>query len=102
MIIDEIIDKKNSSHMKFLSISFLMIILTAMTKPFSDKHDIYMKNFNEDSTEIVNILNDSYFKGIYTGDINLLGTIYYPGTLLFGDAAGKPYFKTLAQYLDGV
>ena len=22
--------------------------------------------------------------------------------LLFGDAAGKPYFKTIAQYLDGV
>ena len=88
--------------MKFLSISLLLIILTAATKPLSDKKDIYMKNFSEDSTEIVNILNNSYFKGIYTGDVNLLGTVYYPGTLLFGDAAGKPYFKTLAQYLDGV
>lgn len=88
--------------MKFLSLPFFFIILTAGTKQLSDKHDIQMKNFNEDSTEIVGILNDAYFKGIYLGDINLLGTVYYPGTLLFGDAAGKPYFKTLAQYLDGV
>ncbi len=88
--------------MKVLTISFIMITLTAATKPMSDKNDINMKNFNEDSTEIVNILNDSYFKGIYTGDVNLLGTVYYPGTLLFGDVAGKPYFKTLVQYLDGV
>jgi len=88
--------------MKFLSISLILIILTAAANPLSDKHELYMKNFNEDSTEIVNTLNDAYFKGIYTGDVNLLATVYYPGTLLFGDAAGKPYFKTLAQYLDGV
>ncbi len=61
-----------------------------------------MENVSEDSTEIVRILNDVYFKGIYTGDINLLSTVYYSGALLFGDAGGKPYFKTLAQYLDGV
>jgi len=88
--------------MKFLSISLILIILTAAANSLSDKHELYMKNFNEDSTEIVNTLNDAYFKGIYTGDVNLLATVYYPGTLLFGDAAGKPYFKTLAQYLDGV
>lgn len=88
--------------MKFLSLPLLLIFLTAATKRQSDKQDIYMKNFNDDSTAIVNILNDAYFKGIYTGDINLLSTVYYSGTLLFGDAGGKPYFKTLAQYLDGV
>src|ERR1700710_1957625 len=88
--------------MKFLSLSFFFIMLTAAIRPQSDKHNIYMKNFNEDSTEIARILNDSYFKGIYTGDINMLSTVYYSGTLLFGDAGGKPYFKTLAQYLDGV
>ena len=88
--------------MKFISLSFLIIILTAATKQQADKQDIYMKNINEDSAEIVRILNDVYFKGIYTGDINLLSTVYYSGTLLFGDAGGKPYFKTLAQYLDGV
>jgi Putative lumazine-binding len=88
--------------MKFLSLSFLFIILTAATNHLSVKNDIHMKNFNEDSTEIADILNDVYFKGIYVGDTNLLSTVYYPGTLLFGDVAGKPYFKTLAQYLDGV
>jgi len=88
--------------MKFLLLVFLFIILTASTNQLSDKHDILMKNFSEDSTEIVHILNDAYFKGIYAGDINLLSTVYYTGTLLFGDAGGKPYFKTLAQYLDGV
>jgi hypothetical protein len=88
--------------MKFMSLSFLFIILTAATKHLSDKHDIRMKNLNEDSTEIADILNDAYFKGIYVGDTKLLSTVYYPGTLLFGDAGGKPYFKTLTQYLDGV
>jgi Putative lumazine-binding len=88
--------------MKFFTLSLLFITLTAGAKRLSDKHEIHMKIFSEDSTEIVSILNDAYFKGIYTGDINLLGTVYYQGTLLFGDAAGKPYFKTLAQYLNGV
>ena len=88
--------------MKFLSLPILLTILTSATKQQPDKQDIYMKNFNDDSTEIVNTLNEAYFKGIYTGDINLLSTVYYSGTLLFGDAGGKPYFKTLAQYLDGV
>ena len=60
--------------MKFLSLLFFFIILTAGTKQLSDKHDIQMKNFNEDSTEIVGILNNAYFKGIYLGDINLLST----------------------------
>jgi Putative lumazine-binding len=88
--------------MKFLFLPFLFIILTSATKELSDKNDRHMKNFNEDSTAIASILNEAYFKGIYAGDINLLSTVYYPGTLLFGDAGGKPYFKTLAQYLDGV
>jgi hypothetical protein len=50
-----------------------------------------MKNYAADSTNIAHILTDVYFKGIYEGDVNLLGTVYYSGTLLFGDAAGKPF-----------
>jgi hypothetical protein len=61
-----------------------------------------MINYSADSTDIAHILTDNYFIGIYEGDIKLLGSTFYPGALLFGDAAGKPYFKTLAQYLDGV
>ena len=61
-----------------------------------------MKNNTADSANITGIINDIYFKGIYEGDGQLLESIYYSGALLFGDAAGKPYFRTIAQYLDGV
>ncbi|HEY4108283.1 nuclear transport factor 2 family protein [Puia sp.] len=61
-----------------------------------------METQQRDSLAISQILENAYFKGIYEGDINILRPIYHPGTLLFGDAAGKPYAKTLEQYLDGV
>ncbi|HEY6902003.1 MAG TPA: nuclear transport factor 2 family protein, partial [Puia sp.] len=51
---------------------------------------------------IAGVLNDIYFKGIYEGDVKLLETAYFEGTLLFGDVKGQPYYKTLPQYLDGV
>jgi hypothetical protein len=57
---------------------------------------------NKDSLAITRVLEDYYFKGIYEGDINALGNILNPGTLLFGDVKGQPYAKTLDQYLDGV
>ncbi len=56
----------------------------------------------QDSTSIAQALENYYFKGIYEGDINTLGHILNPGTLLFGDVKGQPYAKTLDQYLDGV
>ena len=61
-----------------------------------------MNDYQDDSAAIAHVLNDAYFPGIYEGDVKLLGSTFYPGTLLFGDAGGKPYFKTLDQYLDGV
>ena len=60
-----------------------------------------MNNFQEESSAILKTL-DNYFKGIHEGDINLLGSTFHPGTLLFGDVKGEPYYKTLPQYLDGV
>jgi len=57
--------------------------------------------FQQDSSEITATLNN-YFKGIYEGDTTLLSTIFYSGTLLFGDVKGQPYYKTLAEYLKGV
>jgi hypothetical protein len=56
----------------------------------------------QDSAAIARVLEDYYFKGIYEGNINTLGNILNPGTLLFGDIKGQPYAKTLDQYLDGV
>ncbi len=61
-----------------------------------------METQKADSTAIAQALEDYYFKGIYEGDINTLGSIFNPGTLLFGDVKGQPYAKTLEQYLDGV
>jgi hypothetical protein len=52
--------------------------------------------------QIVQALENLYFKGIYEGNLDLLKQIYYPGTLLFGDVKGQPYAKTLPEYLDGV
>ena len=82
--------------------SFLFIAMTSIAHQPSTKNAMDIKNYNTDSADITRILNDAYFKGIYEGDVNLLGSIFYSGALLFGDAAGKPYFKTIAQYLDGV
>jgi quinol monooxygenase YgiN len=61
-----------------------------------------MENNKQDSLAITEVLENRYFKGIYEGDTALLGTVYYGGTLLFGDVKGQSYAKTLEQYLDGV
>jgi hypothetical protein len=51
---------------------------------------------------ITEAIENYYFKGIYEGDEILLGSIFQPGTLLYGDVKGQPYFKTVDLYLDGV
>ncbi|WP_291148126.1 nuclear transport factor 2 family protein [Flavobacterium sp. UBA7680] len=51
---------------------------------------------------ITDAIENFYFKGIYEGDEILLGSIFQPGTFLFGDINGQPYFKTVDLYLDGV
>lgn len=56
----------------------------------------------EDSLVISGKLENAYFKSIYEGDVNILGSVFYPGALLFGDVKGQPYKKTLTEYLDGV
>jgi Putative lumazine-binding len=61
-----------------------------------------MENNRQDSLAITQALENYYFKGIYEGNIDTLGSIFNPGTLLFGDVKGQPYVKTLDQYLDGV
>jgi hypothetical protein len=51
---------------------------------------------------ITDAIENYYFKGIYEGDEILLGSVFQPGTFLFGDVKGQPYFKTVDLYLDGV
>ncbi|HEY9048461.1 MAG TPA: nuclear transport factor 2 family protein [Ohtaekwangia sp.] len=66
------------------------------------KHVSIMETSKEDSLLIRQALENYYFKGIYEGDTSLLDKIYYKGTLLFGDVKGKPYAKTLEEYITGV
>ncbi len=61
-----------------------------------------METKQTDAAVISEALENFYFKGIYEGDLNALKQVYYPGTLVFGDVKGDPYFKTLDQYLNGV
>jgi hypothetical protein len=61
-----------------------------------------MQNNSQDSLAISRALKNYYFNGIYEGDLNALQNILNPGTLLFGDVKGKPYAKTLDEYLDVV
>jgi hypothetical protein len=61
-----------------------------------------MDTHQQDSLAISQLLENDYFKGIYEGNVDVLGKVFHPGTLLFGDVKGQPYAKTLDQYLDGV
>lgn len=61
-----------------------------------------MKNQNSDTADITNVLEKKYFKGIYEGNVDLLGSAFHSGSLLFGDVKGLPYAKTLELYLEGV
>ena len=61
-----------------------------------------MKTHNSDTEAITDAIENYYFKGIYEGDAILLESIFYPGTLVYGDVNGQPYFKTADLYLNGV
>ncbi len=67
------------------------------------KAQIKTKMENQKEVEAIkNAIENNYFKGIYEGDETVLGSIFYPGTLVYGDVKGQPYFKTADLYLDGV
>jgi Putative lumazine-binding len=80
-----------------LSIALMLCILQGIKA----QNNIKMEN-KTDESEIIDALENYYFKGIYEGDEIRLGSIFYPQTLLFGDIQGKPYFKTLDLYLNSV
>lgn len=64
--------------------------------------DTAMNNTISDSIAIKATLENHYFKGIYTGEVELLEQAFYSGALLLGDIKGQPYSKKLAEYLDVV
>ena len=47
-------------------------------------------------------VTQSYFQGIFEGDIRLLEQAFHPSCLLYGDLKGTPYEKDLQAYLAGV
>jgi hypothetical protein len=81
----------------FLLIAFMLWNLQGIKA----QNKITMEN-QEDVAAIKNAIENNYFKGIYEGDVRILGSIFYPGTLVYGDVKGQPYFKTVDLYLDGV
>jgi hypothetical protein len=81
---------------------FLIALLPCLAWSCKAQNTIKMEAIQTGSAAITQALENYYFKGIYGGDLDALKQIYYPGTLLFGDVKGQPYFKTLDQYLDGV
>jgi hypothetical protein len=84
-----------------LTTLFALSVLFAEANHSTLKKLTIMEHYKDDSSAIIKTLHD-YFKGIYEGDTALLGSTFQPGILLFGDIKGQPYYKTLAQYLDGV
>lgn len=50
---------------------------------------------------IAKLLED-YFRGLYTGDVALLRSVFHPQAALFAQPGGEPYHKGLEAYLDGV
>ncbi|NIG54691.1 nuclear transport factor 2 family protein [Chitinophaga sp. Cy-1792] len=85
--------------MKNILLTALLVSLSWTSKA---QNKTTMETQHQDSIAISQVLENSYFKGIYEGDVTLLKSVYYPGTLLFGDVKGQPYAKTLPEYLDGV
>ncbi|MTH14797.1 nuclear transport factor 2 family protein [Flavobacterium sp. LC2016-01] len=81
------------------------ILLTAFMfwsfQSIKAQNTIKMENQAEIAA-ITDAVENYYFKGIYEGDALFLGSIFYPGSFVFGDVKGQPYFKTADLYLDGV
>ncbi len=76
--------------------------MSCLTAGLKAQNKIKMENQEVEIKAIIDVVENYYFKGIYEGDEMLLGSIFHPGSLLFGDVKGQPYFKTVDLYLDGV
>jgi len=88
-----------------LLVSKVILVIALMlynVQGIKAQNNIKMENQKEDVSAITDAIENYYFKGIYEGDAILLESIFYPGTLVYGDVNGQPYFKTADLYLDGV
>jgi hypothetical protein len=55
----------------------------------------------EEHQAILAVLS-AYFKGLYTGDTELLRSLFHPEAALFAELPGQSYYKKLDTYLEGV
>ncbi|MEH6438036.1 nuclear transport factor 2 family protein [Massilia sp. DD77] len=55
----------------------------------------------QDHQAILVVLAD-YFTGLYTGDTDLLRTVFHPQAALFAEVRGQPYYKRVEDYLEAV
>ncbi|MFB3387615.1 nuclear transport factor 2 family protein [Flavobacterium sp. LAR06] len=88
-----------------LLVSKVILVITLVlysVQSIKAQNNNTMKNHNSDTEAITDAIENYYFKGIYEGDAILLESIFYPGTLVYGDVNGQPYFKTADLYLNGV
>lgn len=81
----------------FLSIAFLTGFLLTGKAQNQNKMET-----QQDSAAIAELLEQYYFKGIYTGNTTLLAQAFSADALLTGDIKGQPYAKTVKQYMEGV
>lgn len=57
--------------------------------------------YEQSAQEIQSVIKQ-YFDGIFCGKTDLLQEVFHPQALLYGDIEGRPYFKTLGEYIEGV
>lgn len=56
----------------------------------------------EQKATAIRAVIQSYFEGLYQGDVSRLKTIFSETAHLYGDIKGAEYVKSLAEYLKGV
>jgi hypothetical protein len=83
------------------TLAVLIALMSCAATGLKAQNNSKMEN-QADVSAITDAIENYYFKGIYEGDALLLGSIFNPGTLVYGDVNGQPYFKTVDLYLDGV
>ncbi|MFH6943541.1 nuclear transport factor 2 family protein [Flavobacterium sp. FlaQc-50] len=94
--------KLQKSKLLVSKVILLIAIMFYNAQAMKAQNNNTMKTHNSDTEAITDAIENYYFKGIYDGDAILLETIFYPGTLVYGDVNGQPYFKTADLYLNGV
>lgn len=55
-----------------------------------------------DADKQIRIVVQSYFDGVYKGNVAVLEEIFDEAAQVYGEVDGQPYHKTITAYLDGV